>query len=205
MSTLYEKTGRRYLPVHDTRALDGLSNGSWLVTVEKGHWRIRKAVDDQRGLEVLAACSRWLEDIIAREVETKSQSRHGNGGPISIREQKAAKAYRKVMGDDKYLIWFTRPSSCEVAREVVREIVRKVQEDASVQEGAPLAQRIDDVLAGEFGELDSVLGLLERLDRRQKVDPSEIRQAIETVEKLSKDRRKAVERPSKDGHGESTT
>lgn len=175
MSTLYEKTGRRYKPVHDTRALDGLSNGSWLVTVEKGHWRVRKAVDDQRGLEVLAACSRWLEDIIAREVEAKSQSQHGRGGPLSVLEQKAAKAYRKVMGDDKYLIWFTRPSSTEVAREVIREIVQKVQ----------LSQRIDDFLAGKFGELESVLGLLERISRRQKADPSEIRQAIKTVKELS--------------------
>jgi len=182
MSTLYEKNGRRYKPVHDTRALDGLSNGSWLVTVENGHWRVRKAVDDQHGLDVLAACSRWLEDIIAREVEAKSQSQHGRGGPLSILEQKAAKAYRKVMGDDKYLIWFTRPSSTEVAREVVREIARKVQDD---QGNAPLSQRIDNFLAGKFGELESVLGLLERISRSQKVDPSEIRQAIQTVKELS--------------------
>ena len=36
MSTLYEKRGRRYHPVHDTAAMDGLGNGAWLVVVEDG-------------------------------------------------------------------------------------------------------------------------------------------------------------------------
>ena len=36
MSTLYEKRGRRYHPVRDTAAMDGLGNGAWLVVVEDG-------------------------------------------------------------------------------------------------------------------------------------------------------------------------
>ncbi len=46
MSTLYEKRGRRYHPVHDTAAMDGLGNGAWLVVVRDGLVSVRKAVDD---------------------------------------------------------------------------------------------------------------------------------------------------------------
>lgn len=34
--TLYEKVGRKYKPVQDTKACDGLTNGSWLITVQGG-------------------------------------------------------------------------------------------------------------------------------------------------------------------------
>lgn len=176
MATLYEKRGRRYVPVHDTLALDGLSNGSWLVTVNDGYSRIRRPVDDEIGLKVLAACSRWLEELITDEIYKKSAAQHGRGVPLSKKEQKAAKAYREVMGDDKYLIWFTRPSARDIAHEVVREIVARVGTDE-----VSLDQQIDALLAIAIPSLREVVSVLKRLAANVKVDPSEIRSAINAL------------------------
>ncbi len=43
--TLYEKRGRRYFPVHDTNALDGLSNGHWMISIEDGSRSCQRVVE----------------------------------------------------------------------------------------------------------------------------------------------------------------
>ena len=43
--TLYQKRGKRYYPVHDTLAHEGLENGCWLIMVEKGCTTIKKTVE----------------------------------------------------------------------------------------------------------------------------------------------------------------
>lgn len=45
MTTLYKKVGRRYEPVSDSEAYNGLSNGCWLVSIDKGCTTIRQAVE----------------------------------------------------------------------------------------------------------------------------------------------------------------
>ena len=124
MSTLYEKRGRRYHPVHDTAAMDGLGNGAWLVVVRDGLVSVRKAVDDGPEVARVAAAVR-LAGAIARRLQERSAYQFGRGvaSPLTAREERAAKAYRAVMGDPDCMIWMTRPSAMDVAEAVARDLV----------------------------------------------------------------------------------
>jgi polyphosphate kinase len=43
--TLYKKVGRKYIPVSDTEAYEGLDNGSWMVHIENGSTQCRRLVE----------------------------------------------------------------------------------------------------------------------------------------------------------------
>jgi hypothetical protein len=45
MPTLYKKIGRRYVPVSDTEAYEGLPNGCWLVKVAKGSVQTKQSIE----------------------------------------------------------------------------------------------------------------------------------------------------------------
>lgn len=122
MTTLYKKVGRRYVPVQDTDACVGLTNGSWLVTVQDGLHKIRKPVDDVEGIKRLASITRYLEDWIALELIKLSAYKYGNNNkPLSAKEKRAYKAYTEIMGENAVL-WMTKDSAYGVASKVCQKI-----------------------------------------------------------------------------------
>lgn len=129
MTTLYKKVGRRYIPVQDTAACDGLTNGSWLITVQNGLHKCRKPIDDEEGLKTLAAITRYLEEWFGNELMKLSAYKYGrNNGPLSAKEKKAYKAYEAIMGE-KALMWMTKASAYDVAREICKNLLAKVAEE----------------------------------------------------------------------------
>jgi hypothetical protein len=124
VSQLYEKRGRRYVPVHDTTAMDGLSNGAWLVVVQNGLVSVRRAVDDGPVIARVAATIR-LREIIARRLQERTASIFGRGlsSTLTPRERRAAKAYRVAMGDPDCMIWMTRPDAMSAAEAVAADLV----------------------------------------------------------------------------------
>ena len=128
MSTLYEKRGRRYYPVHDTAAMDGLGNGAWLVVVEDG---MRSVVRGVNVLPIMArvAATKNLATIIANAIRTHSRYIEGRDGvSLTPKEIRAYKAYADVMGPGS-IACFTRPAARTVADEAARQVMDRVAKE----------------------------------------------------------------------------
>ena len=124
--TLYEKVGRKYKAVHDTAAIDGLGNGSWLVTVQDGLTKVRRPVDDEAGLKLLAANARFVSEWMTKALMESSAWKEGRGEKLSVLEQKAWKAYKAVAGQD-CMVWMTKPSAADIADAVCKKIVEHIK------------------------------------------------------------------------------
>lgn len=123
MATLYEKVGRRYKPVQDTDACNGLTNGSWLITVQNGLHKCRKPIDDEEGLKKFAAITRYLEEWIANELMKLSAYQYGrNAGPLSAKEKEGYAAWESVMGKDS-IMWMTKESAYGVAKAICKKLL----------------------------------------------------------------------------------
>jgi hypothetical protein len=118
MTTLYEKRGRRYYPVQDREATDGLPNGTWLVDVKDGRRACIKTVDRAEAIAKLAAVPR-LTELIVSELQEWSRCRPAR--EPTAKEKKAWAAYCAVMGPDATLT-MSRPSGWEVASRVARRL-----------------------------------------------------------------------------------
>ena len=93
----YIKRGRKYIKVNDPGAYEGLGEGAWMVIVEKGCTSIRTAVNPK--LIELDVALRYLEDGLCKAMSKASEMRPKRT-PITLKEQKAWKAFRKTMGVD---------------------------------------------------------------------------------------------------------
>lgn len=69
----YRKAGKKFVPVNDPYAYDGLMNGFWLIHVKNGSTSIRQQVNP--ATSALTAAARLMEDkllpIIAKACEAK--------------------------------------------------------------------------------------------------------------------------------------
>ena len=115
---LYQKIGKRYHPVSDLHAYDGLEQGAWLVMVDSDCTSIRKCIEpDKASVE---AAFKITEDkivnIIAKACEARPKSTL-----LTPREQKAIKAYYKVMGEEK-LLMFNYQSMYGMAQEILAAV-----------------------------------------------------------------------------------
>lgn len=93
----YIKKGKRYIPVNDPLAYDGLEKGAWLVIVKNGSTSIRTQLNPK--LAELDAALKYLEDGLA-DVIMKAGEMRPQKIKMSEKEQKAWKAYKKIVGDD---------------------------------------------------------------------------------------------------------
>lgn len=123
MTTLYRKEGRRYHPVRDTDAYEGLHNGTWVVIVEDGMRSTIRSVDTLPTLEQIAA-AKQVAELIAAEIMRHYRARPASE-PLSPKEQRAVKAYMDVMGPDA-MLRMTLPSAMEIAEKVAEALVAKI-------------------------------------------------------------------------------
>ena len=117
----YQKIGKRYQKISDLNALDGLSTGAWLVVVEKGCTSIRKCVEPENAAVEAAfqITEEKLVKIIAKACEARPKSTL-----LTPLERKAIKAYYKVMGEEKILM-FQYQSMYDMAKEILTEVTKK--------------------------------------------------------------------------------
>ena len=125
MTTLYYKSGRRYVPCRDTAAYDGLPDGAWLVIVQGGSRRIRALLDTRPADAALQAALAEFETDLGMAIAEASQA-EPTTRPLSQREQRAWRAYAKVMGEDCPLT-FTRPAAAEIARRAIDRWAERVR------------------------------------------------------------------------------
>jgi hypothetical protein len=93
----YIKKNGKYVPSNDPYALDGLGIGSWMVVVHKNGLSARSLIKPKL-LEIEAAIF-YLKEILREELSKASRMRPASA-VMSKKEQKAWKAYRKIVGKD---------------------------------------------------------------------------------------------------------
>ena len=120
MTTLYRKEGRRYVPVHDTAAFEGLPDGTWLVVVEGGRRACIREQPTGPSLRAMAAVPR-LEEFLVGLVREASRFKlsHRTDTP---KHRKAWAAYLAVNpGAD---LWLEQESLAGIARAIAEGLAR---------------------------------------------------------------------------------
>ena len=138
MTTLYYKSGRRYIPCHDTAAYDGLPDGKWLVIVQGGCRRIRALLDTRSADAALQAALAKFETDLGVAIVEASQA-EPTSRPLSAKEQRAWRAYAKVMGEERPLT-FTRPAAADIARRAIDRWAERVRSESAGRVVERLAQ-----------------------------------------------------------------
>lgn len=121
--TLYRKVGRRYQPVNDPCAMEGLTPGAWLVVVDDGMVSVRKQLDPAWN-EVDAALKllgNALTKIISRESELISAI------PYTPKQKELIDRMRAEL-DDQMFTRFNYPSNRAIAEAVCNHVSLKIAE-----------------------------------------------------------------------------
>lgn len=122
---LYEKRGRRYVPVADTEVYHALHNGTWLIEVEDGCRKTLRVLDPAIPAEALALVPK-LGDVIAGVIQEHYRHRPEKR-PLTAKERRAYKAYCDVMGEDATLV-LENPSAFEVGQMVATALAKLAAE-----------------------------------------------------------------------------
>lgn len=104
MGTLFEKRGRRYYPVRDTAACDGLGLGSWVVTVQKAEDGC--TLTSYRGLVVPAfsavlAAMPFAKEAMLSAMHAANRVERPAQRQMTPKQKRAWAAYQAVMAEDK--------------------------------------------------------------------------------------------------------
>lgn len=125
---LYEKRGRRYYPVRDTMAYEGLDKGHWYVGVlSDGRSTFQYNVTPDRA-PVVAALHE-VREVLIQSMEQAQQLRVVHPSHISDKEkkrrEKAWQAYLQSYNDEpdsKPLVWFEGISMRDVVDKGVKAL-----------------------------------------------------------------------------------
>jgi len=110
MSTLYEKRGRRYVPVREDSYPDHLPAGSYLLLIRPGMRSITRLIgEDHAGFLAAAHAAR---DEMARRISeaTRPEPTRAVRGKL----RKAWEAYKAIAGDE--LLMLQVPSAYDLAQ-----------------------------------------------------------------------------------------
>jgi len=101
--TLYKKVGRRYEPVHDSEAYNGLGNGCWLVKVENGCTSIKHAKEP--AMAALEFATLIASNKIAKYLSEASQARPSIT-KYTEKQKQAFKVMKEILGEeDRFFYW----------------------------------------------------------------------------------------------------
>jgi hypothetical protein len=118
--TIYKKVGRKYVPVSDIHAYDGLRAGWWLVKVSDGCTSIRAAIYPAKA-ELQAAIKDKEDEII--EVIRKASEARPQRRPISEQAQKDWKWFIARNGEEFNTLEY--PSIQENAEKIIEKLLEK--------------------------------------------------------------------------------
>lgn len=119
-STLYRKKGRKYVPVSDPYAYEGLGKGWWLVQVREGCTSIRAAVYPHRA-EVEAAIKEKadkIEEILFEATQARPKNR-----PVSPELRKDWEALIEKHG--KEMSVFEYDSIAGISEKIITKLTEK--------------------------------------------------------------------------------
>jgi hypothetical protein len=123
----YIKRGKKYYPVNDPKAYDGLDKGAWYVVVKNGCTSIRTAIEPK--FKELDAALHYLHEGLVDAISDASKIRP-TSVKLSEKEIKAWDAFEKIMGGkDNLPRYFAQYASydeiarkgCEYLRKIMME------------------------------------------------------------------------------------
>lgn len=125
MRTLYEKRGRRYIPVssYDPLTMDAMPQGAHLVVVDPGVKSTRYSVDPDRAA-VLAVLGQH-RDQLARLIREASEAKPTK--PQAAQRMKAWEAYKALLADDDPLLILSRKSAMDIVDALERAILERAK------------------------------------------------------------------------------
>lgn len=111
---VYKKVGRRYIPINDPSAYEGLRKGWWLVKVGDGCTSIRSCLHPYRA-EIDAAIKDRADDLV--EIIRKACEAKPSSKKISQECQKDWKLFLEKHGEDMLFIEY--PSMRDIAEKIL--------------------------------------------------------------------------------------
>ena len=119
---LYRKVGKKFVPVNDPYACDGLRNGFWLIQVKDGSTSIRQEIYPDKAS--LHAAARLMEDKLVQIICGACEARP-NETELSPEEKKDWDAFIKKHGDSFNTLSY--PSIQESAEKIVKALIGEEQ------------------------------------------------------------------------------
>jgi hypothetical protein len=117
--TLYKKVGKKYVPVNDPYAYEGLREGWWLVKVAEGSTTIRSIVYPSKA-EIIAA-AKDKEDQLVKIIRESSEAKPNEGVPLSEQCRKDWQWLIGKHGKELSVIYY--PSFQENAEKIVNALL----------------------------------------------------------------------------------
>ncbi len=111
---VYRKVGKKFVPVNDPYAYDGLGEGFWLIKIDKGCTSIRQQIYPEKA--PLTAAARNMEDKLVGIIRKASEARPQNN-PLTIEAAKDWSKFIKKHGDSFNTLCY--PSIQENAEKIV--------------------------------------------------------------------------------------
>lgn len=119
---LYRKVGKKYIPVNDPYAYDGLRNGFWLIQIKDGSTSIRQEIYPEKAS--IHAAARMMEDKLIDIIRKASEARPSKV-LLSPEEKKDWDAFIKKHGDSFTMLQY--PSIQENVETIVKTLIGEVQ------------------------------------------------------------------------------
>lgn len=115
---VYRKVGKKYVPVNDPYAYDGLCDGFWLIKIDKGCTSIRQQIYPEKA--PLTAAARLIEDKLVDIIRKASEARPVNI-PLTPEQKKDWEKFIAKHGDAFNTLCY--PSMQENAEKILMAIV----------------------------------------------------------------------------------
>jgi len=120
MEVLYKKVGRKYIPVNDPYAINGLREGFWLVKVAPGSTSIRQAVYPHKA-EIQAAAKDKEDQLV--EIIRKASEARPQSNPLTPEALADWQAFIAKHGQQFSLLEY--PSIQENAEKIIEALLQK--------------------------------------------------------------------------------
>lgn len=115
---LYRKVGKKFVPVNDPYAYDGLRDGFWLIQIKEGRTSIRQEIYPDKAS--VHAAAREMEDKLVDIIRKAGEARP-NKTPLSIQEKKDWDAFIAKHGESFNTLHY--PSMQENAEKIVKALI----------------------------------------------------------------------------------
>jgi len=115
---LYRKVGKKFVPVNDPYAYDGLRNGFWLIQIKDGSTSIRQEIYPDKAS--IHAAARLIEDKLVDIIRKAGEARP-NKTMLTAEEKKDWDAFIKKHGESFNTLCY--PSIQENAEKIVKALI----------------------------------------------------------------------------------
>ena len=122
---LYRKVGKKFVPVNDPYAYDGLRNGFWLIQIKDGSTSIRQEIYPDKA--AIHASARLMEDKLVDIIRKAGEARP-NKTMLTAEEKKDWDAFIKKHGESFNTLCY--PSFQENVEKIVKALIGEIHQSS---------------------------------------------------------------------------